>query len=77
MSKEESNSKNAVHGVNCILLLAFLFVVLLSGCSEPDPTFSDQNKAARKACIDKGGVPIRSAWSSQMGDCVFPPEGRR
>lgn len=54
-----------------IKYLPILLLLLLSGCEEYDTTVTDQNKAAWQACLDTGGVPIRSGWSSQMADCKY------
>ncbi len=53
-----------------------LFLLLLTGCSDSTTNIkaSDQNDAAWQACLDTGGVPIRSAWSSQMSDCMYKPK---
>jgi len=37
-------------------------------------TSYDRFKEESVACINLGGVPIRSAWDGRMKDCKFPPK---
>jgi hypothetical protein len=65
-------STTLLYGLLLLTVISF-FVGLFSGqLPETDPTFENQNKAAWQACIDSGGVPLRSQWSSQMADCKYP-----
>lgn len=54
-----------------LLILTILLVSL--GCSK-DGTFEANNKAAFKACIETGGVPLQ-AWFNEkvLGDCIYKP----
>lgn len=68
-----------------ILLLAALSLILV-GCdpndnpegrriAESNRRYEEQNEKAWQACLDRGGIPVRtdSAWTSRMTDCKFPP----
>ncbi len=66
---EAGRAKIPVHFI--VIFFVCLCSFALSGYDEESTTFSDQNKAAWQACIDTGGVPVRSAWSSQVADCLY------
>lgn len=72
-NKQGSRTKTGLAKIPVNFLVIFLICsFFLIGCNgEPDTTFEDQNKAAWQACIDTGGVPIRSNWSTQMSDCRY------
>jgi len=38
------------------------------------PSSYEMFKEESMACINAGGVPIRSAWDGRMKDCKFPPK---
>ncbi len=69
MNEQLENRAGKIPLKRIVSFLISLF--LLAGCGDTDTTFVDQNKAAWQACVDTGGVPIRSAWSSQMADCIY------
>jgi hypothetical protein len=58
-----------------ILGLMFIFALLfLSGCNEGVNSLKTQQLREVQLCINLGGIPLRSAWSSNvMVDCKFPP----
>lgn len=53
--------------------LSALIALLVAGCGE-NPEFQANNRAAFKACIDTGGVPVQ-AWFNEkvLGDCIYKP----
>lgn len=55
------------------LLLAICWgALLVSGCG---PRNSDIFAERAKPCIEAGGVPLQSAWNSQVvTECRFPPK---
>lgn len=65
-------TKNTIN--NALVLAVCLILLLVAGCSktEKESKLEKQTDQAWKACIDTGGAPIRSAWSSQMADCKYP-----
>jgi hypothetical protein len=57
-------------------LLALFLSAGLVGCGDSIETAIKEQefKDEIRICIEKGGVPIRTAWNNKrMGDCVFPP----
>jgi len=59
------------YGMCIILCLIFG----LSACSQAE-RYEHENQEAWMACLDQGGIPIRSSWSAQMVDCLFNPDGK-
>lgn len=58
-----------------MLLLIAIFLVIYSMTTGEEPKNKiSQNEEAYNACIDSGGIPILSDWSSRLTDCLFPPE---
>ena len=53
--------------------LSTLIALSVTGCGE-NPEFAANNRAAFKACIDTGGVPVQ-AWFNEkvLGDCIYKP----
>ena len=61
--------------MNKIIIGLLILLVLLSGCATTYQVYDESNetidKKAYDLCVEKGGVPIRSAWSGSLKNCIF------
>ncbi len=56
-----------------IVILVLIFSVMSTvGCRKDGDTIKSEELVARKACLDKGGVPL-SNWTGSMSGCQFAP----
>lgn len=55
--------------------ISVLILLLVSGCQgdvESNREIMENNRLAREACIDSGGVPIQSLFNANiLGSCIY------